>query len=60
MPYHKIPKANIAEDLRAIEREGEHVVSVTADGTWFHVFTVYPEMTTRVAEYNNVFGGGTR
>ena len=60
MPYHKIPKASIAEDLRAIEREGEHVVSVTADGTFFHVFTVYPEMTTRVAEYNNVFGGGTR
>ena len=60
MPYHKIPKASIAEDLRAIEREGEHVVSVTADGTFFHVFTVYPDMTTRTPEYGNMFGGGVR
>ena len=40
MPYHRIPKAHIHEDVRAIEHDGETVVSVTADAEAFHVFTV--------------------
>ena len=63
VPYHKIPKTHIHEDLIAIEREGETVVSVTADGTWFHVFTSYPVVPvveTRDPLYSNAFGGGSR
>jgi len=60
LPYHKIPKTSIAEDLLAIEREGEIVQSVTADGSFFHVFTIFPEMTTRTPQYGNMFGGGVR
>ena len=58
VPYHKIPKTNIHEDLIALEREGESVVSVTADGTFFHVFTAFSAtIETRDAVYNNVAGG---
>ena len=41
MPYHRIPRATIHDDLRAIEREGERVVSATVDAEVFHVFTEY-------------------
>lgn len=47
MPYHRIPKSQIHEDITAIEREGEHVISVTADAEHFHVFTVYQGIETR-------------
>ena len=39
MPYHRIPRAHIHEDLHAIEHDGEQVVSVEADDEFFHVFT---------------------
>ena len=60
MPYHKIPKTTVHEDLTSIEHEGEIVVSVTADGTFFHVFTTFQgvQIETRDAVYNNAFGGG--
>ncbi len=41
VPYHRIPRANIHEDLLAIEREGERVVSAHPDTEVFHVFTEY-------------------
>ena len=28
MPYHKVPRARLHEDIRAIEREGEVVTEV--------------------------------
>ena len=50
MPYHRIPKAHIHEDLRQIEHDGETVVSVTTDAEAFHVFTVKGErIETRLA-----------
>lgn len=32
LPIHRIPRATMHEDLHSIEREGEQVVSVAADG----------------------------
>jgi hypothetical protein len=32
MPIHRISRATMHEDLHAIEREGEQVVSVAGDG----------------------------
>lgn len=32
MPVHRIPRATMHEDVRSIEREGEQIVSVAADG----------------------------
>lgn len=32
MPIHRICRATMHEDLHAIERDGEQVVSVAADG----------------------------
>ena len=42
MPEHRIPRARLHEDLIAIEREGEHVLSVVPDGDVFVVVTRYP------------------
>ena len=51
MPYHRIPKAHIHEDLREIEHDGETVVTVTVDNEAFHVFTVKgPRIETRLAD----------
>ena len=35
MPIHRIPRATMHEDLHAVERDGEQVVSVAADGPEF-------------------------
>lgn len=58
MNCHKVPKANIHEDLKSIEREGEHVHHITMDAQFFYVFTDNAGITTRDAVYNNVAGGG--
>ena len=51
MPYHRIPKAHIHEDLREIEHDGETVVTVTVDNEAFHVFTVKgSRIETRLAD----------
>ncbi len=51
MPYHRIPKAHIHEDLREIEHDGETVVTVTVDNEAFHVFTVKgSRLETRLAD----------
>jgi hypothetical protein len=41
LPYHRIPRARLHEDITAIEREGERVTSCTLDGGDAHVFTCY-------------------
>jgi hypothetical protein len=51
VPYHRIPKAHIHEDLREIEHDGETVVTVTVDNEAFHVFTVKgSRIETRLAD----------
>ena len=35
MPIHRIPRATMHEDLHSVERDGEQVVSVAADGPEF-------------------------
>ena len=53
MPFHKIPRGHLHEDIKAIEHDGEVVVAVTypADDPGFaHVFTRWlgqRELTTR-------------
>jgi hypothetical protein len=39
LPYHRIPRARLHEDITAIEREGERIVAVELDGDDAHVFT---------------------
>lgn len=41
MPYHRVPRVSVHEDITAIEREGERIVSVSQDVDYFHVFTDY-------------------
>lgn len=44
MPYHKVPRATLHEDIRAIEREHEVIVSVVNrpdDHEFVDVFTRY-------------------
>lgn len=44
MPYHKVPRATLHEDIRAIERDHEVIVSVVAnheDCRFLDVFTRY-------------------
>lgn len=41
MPVHKIPAASLHEDLIALEREGETVVTATNVGTYVVVTTRY-------------------
>jgi hypothetical protein len=41
LPYHKIPRARLHEDIVTIEREGERVTSCSLDGDFAHVFTCY-------------------
>lgn len=41
MPYHRVPRWNVHEDVLAIQREGERIVSVVDDIDCFHVFTEY-------------------
>ena len=39
MPVHRVPRATLHEDLKAIEREGERVLSITPDKDVFVVVT---------------------
>jgi hypothetical protein len=39
LPYHRIPRARLHEDITTIEREGERIVAVELDGDDAHVFT---------------------
>jgi hypothetical protein len=41
LPYHRIPRARLHEDITAIEREGERVTACTLEGDHAHVFTCY-------------------
>ena len=41
MPVHRIPRARLHEDLKSIEREHEHVTSITPDGDFWKVTTRY-------------------
>jgi len=43
MPYHKIPRARLHEDIHSIEQEHEVVVTVTPsqDPLYLDVFTRY-------------------
>ena len=41
MPVHRIPRARLHEDITALEREGERVVSVVASDAEFVVFTCW-------------------
>ena len=41
MPIHRIPRATMHEDVAAIEHDGERITSVTADGEFVIVATVY-------------------
>ena len=41
MPVHKIPRARLFEDLKALERDHEYPVTITADDDVFIVTTQY-------------------
>lgn len=41
MPIHRLPRATMHEDVAAIEHDGERIASVTADGEFVIVATVY-------------------
>jgi hypothetical protein len=41
LPYHRIPRARLHEDIVSVEREGERVTACTLDGDDAHVFTCY-------------------
>jgi hypothetical protein len=43
MPYHRVPKGRLHEDITSIEREGEQIVAVKfdPDEPVVHVFTAW-------------------
>jgi hypothetical protein len=41
LPYHRIPRARLHEDITAIEREGERVTACTLEGDDALVFTCW-------------------
>lgn len=49
MPVHRVPRPSLHEDLKAIEREGESILSITPDGDVFVVVTRFKgdEIETR-------------